>query len=113
MTTGSRKSERSTRQKLSSPGRPPVWQRENLCQFLIVHSPFTGWPVEPSMEAGTRYLKSIAHPTDRPDMPVLHDEGELHVDSLAKNAAAFLRNTHFHFDRSGLQNKAERFCPPL
>lgn len=33
MTTGSRKSERSTRQKLSSPGRPPVWQRENLCRF--------------------------------------------------------------------------------
>ncbi len=33
MTTGSPKSERSTRQKLSSPGRLPVWQRENLCRF--------------------------------------------------------------------------------
>ena len=33
MTTGNRKSERSTRDKLRSPGRPPVWQRENLCQF--------------------------------------------------------------------------------
>lgn len=31
--TGRRKSERSTRGKLSSPGRPPVWQRENLCRF--------------------------------------------------------------------------------
>ncbi len=31
--TGRRKSERSTRVKLSSPGRPPVWQRENLCRF--------------------------------------------------------------------------------
>jgi IS30 family transposase len=31
--TGRRKSERSTRRKLSSPGRPPVWQRENLCRF--------------------------------------------------------------------------------
>ena len=31
--TGKRKSERSTRGKLSSPGRPPVWQRENLCRF--------------------------------------------------------------------------------
>ncbi|MGE6695789.1 DDE-type integrase/transposase/recombinase [Sphingobium limneticum] len=31
--TGRRKSEQSTRQKLSSPGRPPVWQRENLCRF--------------------------------------------------------------------------------
>ena len=33
MTTDKRKSERSTRDKLRSPGRPPVWQRENLCQF--------------------------------------------------------------------------------
>ena len=33
MATGKRKSERSTRRKLSSPGRPPVWQRENLCRF--------------------------------------------------------------------------------
>src|SRR6056297_142124 len=33
MMTGRRKSERSTRGKLSSTGRPPVWQRENLCLF--------------------------------------------------------------------------------
>ena len=33
MMTGRRKSERSTRRKLCSPGRPPVWQRENLCRF--------------------------------------------------------------------------------
>ena len=33
MTTGKRKSIRSTRRKLASPGRPPVWQRENLCRF--------------------------------------------------------------------------------
>ena len=33
MTTGRRKSERSTRRKLSSPGQPPVWQREHLCRF--------------------------------------------------------------------------------
>lgn len=31
--SGRRKSERSTRRKLSSPGRPPVWQREHLCRF--------------------------------------------------------------------------------
>ncbi len=31
--TGQRKSERSTRAKLFSPGRPPVWQRETLCRF--------------------------------------------------------------------------------
>ena len=28
-----RKCERSTRDKLNSPGRPPVWQRETLCRF--------------------------------------------------------------------------------
>lgn len=33
MTTCRRKSERSTPNKLPSPGRPPVWQRENLCRF--------------------------------------------------------------------------------
>lgn len=33
MPTGRRKSEKSTRRKLRSPGRPPVWQRENLCRF--------------------------------------------------------------------------------
>lgn len=33
MTTGKRKSGRSTRRKLSSPGRPPVWQREHVCRF--------------------------------------------------------------------------------
>ena len=31
--TGKRKSGRSTRAKLFSPGRPPVWQRETLCRF--------------------------------------------------------------------------------
>lgn len=33
MATERRKSKRSTWFKLSSPGRPPVWQRENLCRF--------------------------------------------------------------------------------
>ena len=28
-----RRSHRCTRSKLCSPGRPPVWQRENLCRF--------------------------------------------------------------------------------
>lgn len=28
-----RRSDRCTRSKLCSPGRPPVWQRENLCRF--------------------------------------------------------------------------------
>ena len=31
--TGRRKSERSIRGKLNSPGRLPVWQRDHLCRF--------------------------------------------------------------------------------
>lgn len=31
--TGRQEPERSTRSKLSSPGRPPIWQRENLYRF--------------------------------------------------------------------------------
>ena len=34
--TGKRKSERSTRGKSNSPGRPPVWQGEDLCRFWQV-----------------------------------------------------------------------------
>ena len=33
MPTGRRKSGRSARAKLSSPGQPPVWQRDNLCRL--------------------------------------------------------------------------------
>ena len=33
MTTGKRRSEQSTRGKLHSPGRPPIWQRESMCRF--------------------------------------------------------------------------------
>jgi hypothetical protein len=33
MTTGKRNSERSARSKFCSPGRPPVWKRENLRRF--------------------------------------------------------------------------------
>ena len=33
MTSGRRKSERSTWRKLCSPRLPPVWQRESLCRF--------------------------------------------------------------------------------
>ena len=33
MPTGRRRSERSTSIKLCSPGRPPIWQRDNLCWF--------------------------------------------------------------------------------
>ncbi len=33
MPAGRRRSGKSTRKKLRSPGQPPVWQRENLCRF--------------------------------------------------------------------------------
>jgi hypothetical protein len=45
---------------------------------------------------------------------VLRDEGELHVDSFAKYAAAFLRNSHRHYlDLGWLENVSERFRTSL
>jgi hypothetical protein len=39
MTLQKRRSNLSTRRKLCSPGRPPVWQRENLCRFWQAVAP--------------------------------------------------------------------------
>jgi transposase len=43
MTTGRRTSERSTRRRKCSPGRPPVWQREN-CSVWIMPVTVQQWP---------------------------------------------------------------------
>lgn len=63
MTTGRRKSERSTRRKLSSPGRPPVWQREHLCRFWRevaagLSSEEAAVAVGVSPPVGTRWFRS-------------------------------------------------------
>jgi hypothetical protein len=42
------------------------------------------------MEARPGHAERFADPRHWPDVAVLRDEGELHVDSLAKKAAAFL-----------------------
>ena len=41
-------------------------------------------PLQPSIEATARDTERPAYPIRRPDSPVLRDEGELHVDFLAK-----------------------------
>ena len=63
MTTGKRKSERSTRRKLCSPGRPPVWQRENLCRFWLgiaagLSSEGAGAEAGVSAPVGSRWFRS-------------------------------------------------------
>ena len=45
--------------------------------------------VEPGMEARAGDIQRIAQPCHRPDGPVLRDESEPHIASLAKKAAAF------------------------
>ena len=63
MTTAKRKSERSTRRKLCSPGRPPVWQSENLCRFwrgiaAALSSKEAGVEAGVSATVGSRWFRS-------------------------------------------------------
>jgi hypothetical protein len=63
MATGKRKSERSTRRKLCSPGRPPVWQRESLCRFWLgiaagLSSEEAGVKAGVSAPVGVRWFRS-------------------------------------------------------
>jgi len=60
---GRRKSVRSTRDKLNSPGRPPIWQRENLCRFWRavaegLSSEDAAVEVGVSVPVGTRWFRS-------------------------------------------------------
>ena len=64
MTTGKRKSERSTRSKLCSPGRPPVWQRDSLCRFWLgiaagLSSEEAGVEAGVSAPVGGRWFRSF------------------------------------------------------
>lgn len=43
---------------------------------------------EPGMKAASRDTERSAHPCHRPDPSVLRDEGEPHIESFAKQAAA-------------------------
>jgi len=45
--------------------------------------------------------------------PVLRDKTELHVDSFAKSAAAFLRHSHLSVAWNSLQSEAQRLGAPL
>ena len=53
-------------------------------QFFAAAAALAAWPCQPSIEATTRDPERPAHPSRRPDSPVLRDEGELHVLSFAK-----------------------------
>ena len=65
------------------------------------------------METGSGDAQRFALPCHRPDRTVLRDEGELHVASLAKKAAAFLRNSHLGACRCGLENEPKGLGPTL
>src|SRR3979490_752530 len=58
-------------------------------QLLIAPAALTARPCQPSIEPTPRDTERPAQPSRRPGPPVLRDEGELHVDSFAKYAAAF------------------------
>ena len=81
--TGKRKCERSTRDKLNSPGRPPVWQRENLCRFWRavaegLSSEDAAVEAGVSAPVGTRWFRSSGGmpPTHlAPSAPLLKNRG--------------------------------------
>src|SRR6202022_434797 len=73
-------------------------------QLLIAPAALTAWPCQPGIEPTPRDTERPAQPFRWPDPPVLRNKTELHVDSFAKQAAAFLRNSRFGILRNGLQH---------
>src|ERR1700691_6233435 len=72
----------------------PHEARANLCGYPFVRCLAGAWSsTKPSVEAGARDVQRLTEPRHRPDMPMLRDESKPHRASLAKNAAAFLRNS--------------------
>src|ERR1035437_7174327 len=64
--------------------------------FIVLTAP-TARSCQPGIEPAPRDTERPAQPSRRPDHPVLRDEGELHVDSFAKYAAACLRMSRSAF----------------
>jgi hypothetical protein len=64
--------------------------------------------VQPRVKARAGNLQNRAHPADWPDMAMLSYEGEPHVASLAKNAAAFFRMSRHS---QGKQSTGLFSCP--
>src|ERR1700678_3843377 len=67
--------------------------------FIALAAPATR-SRQPSIEATPRDTERPAQPIRRPNPPVLRDEGELHVDSFAKEAAPFFRLSLSAFTRT-------------
>ena len=61
--------------------------------------------LQPRIGSVARDTERPAHPIPRPDSPVLPDEGELHVDSSANWAAAFLRRPTSAWQERGCKTK--------
>jgi hypothetical protein len=53
-----------------------------------LQQPWRWPPGKPGMKTTARNTERLAEPTHRPDPSVLCHEAELHIDSLAKHAAA-------------------------
>src|SRR5712691_4471855 len=66
-------------------------------KLFVAPAALTARSCQPSIEAAPRDTECPAQPFRRPDPPVLRDEGELHVDSFAKYAAAFFRMSRSAF----------------
>src|SRR6202171_1626311 len=60
-------------------------------QLFVTPAALTARSCQPGIEPTPRDTERLAQPFRRPDPPVLRNETELHVDSFAKEAAAFFR----------------------
>src|SRR6202012_2952574 len=60
-------------------------------QLFIAPAALTARPCQPGIEPTPRDTERLAQPSRGPDPPVLRNESELHLASLAKYAAAFFR----------------------
>src|SRR5690606_20245726 len=80
-------------------------------QNLIVPGASAGAAVEPGMEARAGDIQRLAQPCHRPDVPVLRDESEPHIASLAKKAAAFFRMSRSAFSfATSLRSRSISCC---
>src|SRR3974390_2171833 len=64
---------------------------------FVAPAALTARSCQPGIEATPRDTERPAHPVHGPDSPVLRNEGELHVVSFAKKAAAFFRMSRSAF----------------
>ncbi len=77
--------------------------KDVIAKSFVCRSSRTQWPIAPFVKTGLRYFQKVAHPMYAMVRSLLLDERVSHLDSFAKNAAAF-----FKISRSSLSDAFSR-----